>query len=284
MEPAVTADGVRLHIAHVPARGVRRAVLACTHAMMAHGRYFGAGRRPGFAAYLADRGVELFVVDWRGHGASKPPDPRRDQWCFDDYVELDLPAAIAAIARAAAVSPSEISLLGHSLGGLVALAALGTARIPRVGRLILAATSVWLPGPSGPRGRRALMRLYDAASRPFGFAPIRLARVGTDDEPRDYVAQLAGWARTGRWTSRTGVDYLATLSAIDVPVVAFTGAGDRMCRPADAEVLLSRLPRASMLRVVGEESGDAFDADHFTLFTDGRMAPLWQELVDTLTR
>ena len=35
-------------------------------------------------------------------------------------------------------------------------------------------------------------------------APIRALRLGTADEPAGYVAQLAGWARTGRWTSAGG--------------------------------------------------------------------------------
>jgi predicted alpha/beta hydrolase len=280
---AVTADGVRLHLARVPAQGARRAVVLCTHAMMAHGRYFGASRRPGFAAFLAERGVEVYVLDWRGHGLSRPPDPRRDQWCFDDYVELDLPAAIAAVCRSARIDPRELTILGHSLGGLATCAALGTARIPPVRGIALAATNVWLDGPRGPRARRALMSLYDLSSRPFGFAPIRLARMGTDDEPRDYVAQLVTWARTGRWTSRTGVDYLASLERIDTPAWAFVGAGDRFCRADDAEQIRSRLRRARPLRVVGEAHGDAFDPDHFRLFTDGRMAPLWTELISFAT-
>jgi predicted alpha/beta hydrolase len=287
MDAAVTADGVNLHVAHVPARGPRRAVLLCTHAMMAHGRYFGATRSPGlvsFAAFLAERGVEVFVLDWRGHGASRPPDPRRAQWCFDDYVELDLPAALAAVARTAGVPPSEIVVLGHSLGGLVTLAALGTGRIPPVRALALAATSVWLTGPRGSRARRAVMSLYDVASRPLGFAPIRAVRFGTDDEPRDYVAQLVGWARTGRWTSRTGVDYREALARIDVPAWAFVGAGDRLCRPDDAEEIRGRLRGAAPLRVVGMASGDAFDPDHFSMFTDGRMSPLWTELVERVIK
>jgi predicted alpha/beta hydrolase len=277
--PAVTADGVHLGLVRVAARGPRRAVLLCTHAMMAHGRYFGAGRRPSFAAYLADAGIDVFVLDWRGHGGSRPPDARRARWSFDDHVELDLPAALAAVAGAAGVAPAEITVLGHSLGGLVTLAALGTGRAPPIRRLALAATSVWLPGPTGSRLRRAIMAVYAASARPLGFAPIRALRLGTDDEPRDYVEQLAGWARTGRWTSRTGVDYLATLPRVAVPAWAFVGAGDRLCRPADAEVLRAALPAAPPLRVVGTARGDAFDPDHFTLFTDGRMKPLWDEII-----
>jgi pimeloyl-ACP methyl ester carboxylesterase len=182
-----------------------------------------------------------------------------------------------AAARVGGVGMVDVVVLGHSLGGLVALAALGSG-VVRVRRLILAATSLWLPGPRGPLGKRALMGVYDASARLLGKAPIRALRLGSDDEPADYVAQLAGWARTGRWTSRTGVDHMAQLARIDAAVWAFSGAGDRLCTPADARVLLARLRGAPPLRIVGRAGGDAVDADHFRLFTDPRLAPLWGEV------
>jgi pimeloyl-ACP methyl ester carboxylesterase len=274
---ATTADGVRLALAHVPAVGARRAVALCTHAMMANGRYFGAGRDGGFAATLAAAGVDVVVLDWRGHGGSRPPSPGADDWSFDEYVELDLPAALAAAGRIGGVAADEVAVIGHSLGGLAALAALGRG-IVRVRRLALAATSLWLPGRSGPLARRAIMEGYDLAARVLGRAPIRALRLGSDDESAGYVAQLAGWARTGRWTSRGGIDHMALLPRIDAPVWAVSGAGDRLCTPADARVLLARLRGAAPLRVVGTAHGDAIDPDHFQLFTDRRLAPLWNEV------
>jgi len=275
---AITADGVALALRRFPARGPRRAVLLCTHAMMANGGYFCRG----FAQHLAARGVDIYVLDWRGHGASRPPSPRRDSWCFDDYVELDLPAAVAAVAADAGVATGELAYLGHSLGGLVGLAGFATGTAPRPRALALWATSVWLPGRHGPWQRRALMAAYDRASRPLGYAPIRALRIGTDDEPRGYVEQLTGWARTGRWTSRIGTDYMAALGALDVPCWAVNGDGDRLSRARDAQVILDALPRARPLRRAGLRRGDALDPDHFTLFTRPALAPLWDELADFL--
>lgn len=274
---ARTADGVILALHRFPAAGTRRGVCLCTHAMMASSTYLRAGGE-GFAGHLARRGIETFLLDWRGHGRSRPPDPRRGaQWCFDDYVHHDLPAAVDAVCRETGIAPATLTLAGHSLGGLVALAALGTGAAPMPGRLGLWATSVWLPGLHGSPWRQALMRLYALASRPLGYAPIRRLRLGSDDEPRRYVEQIAGWARTGRWSSQDGVDYLAGLARIPVPVWAAVGAGDRLCAPADAQVLLRRLPGALPLRQVGVHAGDAVDADHFSLFTRPTLAPLWDE-------
>ncbi len=273
---ATTADGVRLAIRRHAAAGERRAVLLCTHAMMANGSYF----ERGFAQHLASRGVDVYVLDWRGHGASRPPRPRRDRWGFEDYVERDLPAAMDAVAGDAGVDPEDLVYLGHSLGGLVGLAGFSTRTASRPRRISLWATSVWLPGPNGPWQRRAIMRAYRCAARPLGYAPVRAFKIGTDDEQRGYVDQLTGWAASGRWTSRAGIDYTAALADLGITTWGVNGDGERLCIPSDAQILLDRLPGALPLRRAGTAQGDAVDPDHFSLFTNTELSPLWDELVD----
>lgn len=303
---ALTADGVTLRIDRVRNEGLKRGTVVCLHAMMTDGRYFGA-RRPGFAGALAARGVEVFVADFRGHGRSVPPtagrggrarysvprgttqattsggswSPRgQGDWSFDDLVELDLPAIVGACAKAAACAPSELVLLGHSLGGLVSCAALGTGRIPAPKRLLLAATAVWLGETAR---RRALMMAYRGITALVGRAPIRALRLGTADEARTYVAQLTGWARTARWTSLRGVDYGEALSHITTPTHAFTGAKDWMCRPKDAEAITLRIATCAPLRIVGRAFGDPLDPDHFELFTRPELGELWSWIAELVS-
>ena len=298
---AVTDDGVRLALrVHRPA-GRPRAFCLATHAMMASGAYL---ERRGFAGHLAARGVALYVLDWRGHGESVPPSPRGGPgWSFDDLVARDLPAAVRAVAADAGRAPGELCYLGHSLGGLVALAGFGTGAAPAPARLSLWATSVWGQAPrAGASGagrgglaarigrarealrRRALIELFAASARPLGHAPIRRLGLGTDDEPRRYVEDLRRWVRTGRFTGRAGQDYAAAAARIAAPVWAVVGEGDRLCAPRDAEEVLGWLGGGGRaLRRVGRARGDALDPDHFTLFTRPELAPLWHELANFLT-
>jgi len=252
--------------------------------MMTDGRYFGARREGSFATALAGAGHDVLVADFRGHGRSVPPRAGPDDWSFDDLVELDLPAIVAAAARAAACAPEDLVLLGHSLGGLVATAALGTGRIPPPRALVLASTSVWLPGARGPLHRRALMALYRAAASALGHAPIRAVGAGTADEAAAYVAQLTGWARAARWTSLRGVDYTAALGRITAPAIPLVGDGDWMCTPHDAIAFAAHIPTAAPVRVVGRWHGDAIDPDHFELFTRAALRPLWEELIERIER
>jgi len=278
---ARTADGVTLRIDRRRARGERRGVIVCLHAMMTDGRYFGARRERSFAAAVADAGFDVLVPDFRGHGRSQPPTAGRHaggDWSFDDLVELDLPAIVAAAAAASACPPEDLVLLGHSLGGLVTIAALGTRRIPSPRRVLLPATSVWLHGPRGALARRLVMAAYRGVSRALGYAPIRRLRVGTADEAATYVRQLTGWTLAGRWTSLRGVDYQALMTSIETRVVPLVGAGDWMCTPRDARAFAGHLSHAAPLRIVGQSHGDPIDPDHFELFTRPELLPLWREL------
>ena len=275
---ARTADGVTLRIDRVRARGERRGALVCLHAMMTDGRYFGARREGSFADAAAEAGLDVLVADFRGHGRSVPPRAGPDDWSFDDLVELDLPAIVAAAARAVGCAPEDLVLLGHSLGGLVAAAGLGTGRLPPPRALVLASASVWLLGGRGPLHRRALMAAGRRVAAALGRAPTRALRIGTADEAATYVAQLTGWTRAARWMSLRGVDYLAALASIATPVLPIVGARDWMCTPHDAIGFTAQIPGVARPRIVGRGYGDALDPDHFELFTRPALRPVWDEL------
>ena len=270
-----TADGVTLHADRVPAIGTRRGVVLCLHAMWTDGRYFGAQRDGSFATTFANAGYDVVVPDFRGHGRSIPPRAGTGDWSFDDLVELDLPAMIAG----AGCAPSELVIVGHSLGGLVTCAALGIGAIPSPRLVLLPATSVWLLGPDGDLRRRLMMSAFRHVTALLGRAPIRALRIGNADEARTYVKQLTGWTRAARWTSLRGVDYLAAMRTIATRVLPICGAGDWMCTPVDARGFAAHLPDALPVRVVGKQHGDALDPDHFQLITRRELRPLWDELV-----
>ena len=277
-----TADRVSLGIDRYPAIGERRGVLVCLHAMMTDGRYFGGKREGSFVHEMTSGGFEVFVPSFRGHGRSQPPIAGKGDWSFDDLVELDLPAIVMAVSQAAKCEPSELVLLGHSLGGLVTTAALGIGAIPSPRLVVLPATSVWLLGKDGDRKRRALMSIYRNVTRVLGRAPIRALRIGTCDEAATYVKQLTDWTRAKKWTSLRGVDYGSALAKIETPILPYAGAGDWMCTPSDARAFAQQMPNAAPVRVVGEQHGDAIDPDHFGLFTRSELRPLWRDLLDRL--
>jgi alpha-beta hydrolase superfamily lysophospholipase len=110
------ADGVHLHhrswLADSP-----RAVLLVSHGHGEHG-----GRYAELARHLAERGITVHAIDHRGHGASGGPRGHVDR--FGDYVR-DLEAWRREVT--AKLPPgTSVFLLGHSLGGLIAIRHLQT--------------------------------------------------------------------------------------------------------------------------------------------------------------
>jgi len=271
---AVTEDGWRLRLKRFapPAGASGVGAVLAAHAMMARGRTLER-----MAARLAAAGLEVFVLDFRGHGGSAPPTARERDWWFDDYVRYDLPAARAAAAAAAQVREGALGYLGHSLGGLVSLAA-GAPFL----RQVLITTNLWRFG-SGARTswqRRVVLRAWVGSARLFGYAPARALRLGTDDEPRGYVTQMGQWARSGQWRSRDGaIDYWTRLREVRAPTLSLVAAGDRLCTRRDAAELLEPLGTAEKgLEVVGRRSGLPFDPDHFGIVRDPRAQPVWDRI------
>jgi predicted alpha/beta hydrolase len=258
-----TSDGVRLALRRFPAASPRAAALL-VHAMMADAGYLAP-----LAGALAEAGVTAYTLDLRGHGESVPPSPRRDRWHFEDYVERDLPPVIEAVAGDAGCAPSELAYLGHSLGGLVGVAAFGTGAAPPPRRLALVTTSPWILG--GPK-RLAVSGALWAASRPLGFLPTRALRLGNTDEPGSYIAQFFGWSRRGAWTRRDGLDYLAGAARLSCPAWIVVAAHDPWCTEEDAQVLAARLAGPRTFRSV--------PGNHFSFF---RHRALWPELADFMS-
>jgi alpha-beta hydrolase superfamily lysophospholipase len=105
------ADGTRLHALRWAA-GSPRAALLLSHGLGEH-----AGRYAALARDLVPRGIEVHALDHRGHGASggaRAYTPR-----FSRYVD-DFEAFRRQVVDALPAG-LPVFLLGHSLGGLIAL-------------------------------------------------------------------------------------------------------------------------------------------------------------------
>jgi pimeloyl-ACP methyl ester carboxylesterase len=116
-------DGWQLcawHRAPVGRRFIEPVVLC--HGLSNNHRFLEFQAPHSLAAALADAGFECFTVELRGAGNAAPaPVGTRPDGCIDDYVRFDVPALLRhALKQSGALKAFWV---GHSLGGLVALAA-----------------------------------------------------------------------------------------------------------------------------------------------------------------
>jgi alpha-beta hydrolase superfamily lysophospholipase len=145
-EALIASDGARLPIiSWQPGQAVEAVVLG----LHGYGDYCRAFSLAG--PWFADRCFAFYAYDQRGFGKTES----RGLWPGMEALIEDLADAVAALRERHEGIP--LIVLGESMGGSVALGALGTGRVTGVERLILAAPGV--------RGNIPLRQLHDLALR-----------------------------------------------------------------------------------------------------------------------
>lgn len=190
-----------------------------------------AGRYPGITAALVRAGLEVALLDFRGHGRSEGK--RWHVARFEEYLG-DLDALVAAVRRAA--GGRSLFLLGHSMGGLVAaLWAIAAAR--PVSGLVL--SSPYLKLALEPPRLKVFFsllagRLVPALPVSVGLDPADLT---ADPEMQRWTAEdpLYGRKTTPRWfseSSRAQDEVRHRAGELRVPLLVLLGSGDRIADPA----------------------------------------------------
>jgi len=144
-----------------------RATLLVVHGLGEH-----SGRYRHLAEALTEMGVSVFTFDLRGHGRSEGP--RGDVSAFPRFLE-DLLMMEEALARQVP-RPCPRFLLGHSMGGLIALHRLRTLGEGYSGAIL---SAPWLAVAQPPWLRgfgRVVGWLFPRLSLPGGLGPERLTR------------------------------------------------------------------------------------------------------------
>lgn len=270
-----TDDGVSLALHRLDAAGRGDA----TPVLLAHGAFAshtvwlrGGAHRAGLARFLAERGHDVWLADWRHHGASQR-EPRPFHWHFEDVIRRDAPALLNEMRRETGVA--SCIWVGHSYGGAIGLALLARDSVAGPAGVVTLGT----PGPVMGPGRRAMAWLSIGICRAAGRFPARTLRLGSEDEPALVLSEWMTWNVRGRWLGADGFDYLAALERIAAPVLAIAGSRDRVFAPARAcRDLVDRLGEAATTFAVA-------GLDHRGLLLDSRADELcWPLIEDWLAR
>jgi pimeloyl-ACP methyl ester carboxylesterase len=212
------------------------------------------------ARALAAKGHDTWLVELRGRGLSTRPRlfSRFDyDWCFDEYVEQDLPAALAAVRRA--TGADAVHLVGHSLGGMIVYALLGR---PELAGAVRSAVTLAAPATFKFQGRylsawplrnlrflrhRFLMRLLAPLAGYWHPSALRLMHHpenlpgetlrrfmvnASASFARNELLQLGDWVESDQFRSIDHRrDYRAQMASITTPVLVIGGGKDRLAPP-----------------------------------------------------
>lgn len=176
-------------------------------------------------------------------------------------------------------SPRDVALTAVPACGIAAGSDLHRP-VATLDAVITLAANMWMPALEPDRLRwwrkRIMAEGMLAIARTCGRFPTRRLRWGSDDVALPFVRDLARVARAGQW-SAAGIDFSVGMPAVQTPVLAVLGDGDRfMCHPSSGRMFHAPLPNCEIWQVGQSELG--FAPDHMGLATDIRSAPLWSRM------
>ncbi len=233
-------DGTALVTHHWDPQAAPRSIVVLVHGLGEHaGRYHHVGEM------LAARGHAVRATDLRGFGASGGHRGHTRHW---DHLLDDLTADITA-ARAAGVP---VTLLGHSLGGLVALSYALSAR-PAPDLLVLSAPAI---DNDLPRSKQVLARVLGGVAPrlaiPNGLRGEQLSRDPTVGER--YFSDPLVLTRTtvgfGRHALRAAGRARSRLGELRIPTLVIHGSDDDII-PTRASMRLAGLPTVTHIAFPG---------------------------------
>jgi predicted alpha/beta hydrolase len=240
-----------------------------------------------FAEWLAAQGHAVMTFDYRGVGASRPPQMKHSlkglDTSIDTWAQQDTVAALAWLdAKVAKTTP--IHWLGHSLGGQIFGMVPNRERVASV-ITIGVGTGYWLRQAPLVRGYVWWLWFVVAplAMKVCGYFPgKRLKKVG--DLPlgvmqqwrraclnRDYLVGLGGEKMRG--------DY----AAVRTPILSLSFTDDEYMsarNTADMHAFYAGAPR-EMRRIAPQDIG-AKRIGHFGFFRDRFAATLWPQVAQWL--
>lgn len=235
---------------------------------------FGLTRNDGLPHVLTERGRDVWLAELRGSRSAAVPQHAKSRCDVTHKVSHDLPAVVDTVM--AMTGAHELDLIGHSLGGLLAL--MHSVRDPRVRRVVTVATPGHLRGFAGllektplfsavARGLERMVGQLDrvavsplarlsgpvphlAMTRHFLPGAVdastrrRYLDHAVEDVPGPELAQLVRWAASGKLTDDRGRSLDDDLGHVRVPVLSVYSMRDKVVSEASARAVHARLGSA----------------------------------------
>jgi len=257
-----TDDGYQLALEHHPNEGGPPVVLC--HGISSNHRFWDLAPGRSLAAYLQQRGYDVWNMDLRGHGyALRDRDGRRQHagWTIDDYGDHDLPAAFAHVLEA--TGAERLHYVGHSLGGMVLAVYLARHPEPPLASAVVVGSPMdfrdpdlaarimlgqsWLatligftPTPAGARllagmGDRVPLAADELLYNSKNIEPTarrQMLREIVSPLSRGEVRQIGTSRADGEFRSADGqTTYRLALGEVEVPLLFLAGRADHLGTP-----------------------------------------------------
>ncbi len=270
------ADGYPLQATHYPARGEGRGRLIVAGATGVPQRFYSR-----FARFAADQGIDVWTLDYRGIGLSRPQSLRGFRMNYLDWARLDLAALLAHVAEQ---GQGPLWMVGHSYGGHAFGLLPGHARVERFATLATGAGwHGWMPALERLRVRFMWHVLGPMVVRARGYLAWSLLRMG-EDLPRDVFYQWRHWCQWPRYffddPAMPGV--AAEFARVQTPILAINASDDKWAPPASRDAFMAGYSNAPLETMTIEPRSLGMPAIGHMAYFRPEASRLWQQVLDWL--
>lgn len=271
------SDGYVLHAMHFPAAEKSKGHLIIAGATGVPQRFY---RR--FAEFAAQRGVDVWTLDYRGIGLSKPASLRGFEMNYLDWARLDLAALLDYVAS---LGNQPILMIGHSYGGHAFGLLPGNERIQRFATFATGAGwHGWMP-----LMERLKVQLMWRVVGPLlvdvkGYLAWSLLGMG-DDLPRQVFLQWRHWCQWPRYffDDPEQADLEKKFSEVQIPIRAVNSTDDKWAPPASRDAFMAAYSQSRLELITIEPRGLGLSSIGHMGYFRGQAKPLWEETLDWLT-
>ncbi len=274
--PLAAADGYPLRATHYPARGQRRGRLLVAGATGVPQRFYSR-----FARFAADQGIEVWTLDYRGIGLSRPASLRGFRMNYLDWARLDLAALLAHVA---AQGDGPIWMVGHSYGGHAFGLLPGHAQVERFATLATGAGwHGWMPPLERWRVRIMWHVLGPMIVRAKGYLAWSLLGMG-EDLPRDVFVQWRHWCQWPRYffDDPAMPEVAEAFARVRTPILAINASDDKWAPPASRDAFMAGYRHAPLQSLTIEPRSLGMSSIGHMAYFRPEASRLWQQTLDWL--
>lgn len=281
IEPSVVAlqasDGFTLQATHFAATSPCKGHLIFAGATGVPQRFYQR-----FAQYCANQGIEVWTLDYRGIGLSKPASLRGFEMNYLDWARLDLAALLGHVAS---LTNGPIWMIGHSYGGHAFGLLPGKERVEKFATFATGAG--WHGWMSATEQFRVLFMwrvLGPLIVRAKGYLAWSLLGMG-EDLPRNVFLQWRRWCQWPRYffDDPEQTQFATEFAQVAIPIRAINATDDKWAPPASRDAFMAAYSQAQLECITIEPSHIGMSSiGHMGYFRPQAKA-LWQDTLDWLT-
>ena len=278
----VTDDGWTLRGEWIPGPNPAAPLVMASHAMWVDRRTLTRRGPPSVVSALQDAGLNVCLVDLRGHGESGPHATDGADFSYDDIVRYDLPA-IFRYGRTR-MPNAHLTVLGHSLTGHAAMIAAGLATENVPDAIVGIASNLWLPkldrNARTSLSKQLALTAWSLVAGRKGHFDAKRMRLGQWGVPAAYVQQFAEmFTRNQLGPSGGRAEYEEALRRVHIPIYTLASEGDRiLSTPDNVAAFMALMPHAAVTRRVLWRRDGAPQPDHMGLVLNPECEDEWHAI------